>query len=317
MRFLVPVLAVASLATTALIAQEPLFHTSAQIVTVTLSVMDENWRPISDIKPDDLTVLDDRRPREIRSLDRDTLPLTLGLIADTSGTQAQFIQKHRDDLQQFLRQVLHQGDRAFLVSIPGEARLTQDLTDNVKVLQSAVNFLGKGGDAGEIFGGDCPELVPNETNCGSLIWNGVWASSNLRLRKEQGRKAILLLSDGIDTGSEHSVADAIEAAQTANTPVYVIATPSSMPFASAALDSMNQRGTVRMRRLAEETGGGYFVMATNPAGIFAQIETELRHLYVVTFAILASDRDGKVHKLAVKVNRAGSRVRARAEYVAQ
>jgi VWFA-related protein len=317
MRFLVPVLAVATLATIALTAQEPIFHTSAQIVTVTVSVMDENWRPISDIKRDDLTVLDDRRPREIRSLDRDELPLTFGMVADTSGTQAQFIQKHRDDLQRFLRQVLHQGDRAFLVSIPGESRLTQDLTDNVKLLQSAVNFLAKGGAVGEIFGGDCPELVPNETNCGSLIWNGVWASSSLRLRKEQGRKAILLLSDGIDTGSEHSVADAIEASQSADAPVYTLASPSSMPFASSVLDNLNQRGTSRMRRLSEETGGGYFMMANNPAGIFAQIEAELRHLYVVTFAIPASDRDGKFHKLAVKVKREGARVRARAGYVAQ
>lgn len=299
----------------ALIAQDAIFTTRTQLVTVTVSVTDKNGRPIADMQAGEFAVFDDKRPRPIQSFSQERdAPLTLGLVADNTGSQAMFIQQHRRHLRQFLYQVLHPKDRAFFVSIFGPARLVADTTDSPEELEDAASdmFLHL---QSEPFGGDCPDFVFSplpfaRSNCGSLIWNGVWASAKLKLHKDQGRKAILLLSDGQDTGSEHSLSTTIEAAQSADTPVYTIASTGRAPL------RMRLRGVSDMKRLSEETGGGHFKATKDPAKIFSQIEAELRHLYVLSFVLPESDRDGKFHKLTVKSSRGGARVRARAGYVA-
>lgn len=318
MRFLVPVLAVAILAAIGLTAQETIFHTSAQIVTVTVSVTDTNGRPISDMKAGEFTLLDDSRSREIRSISQDlNVPLTLGLVADNSGSQVHYIERHRASLLQFLRQVLQEGDRAFLVSVPGPARLLEDLTGSVDRLEQAVDTLkNRRWNHGETVGRDCKSRW--SVRCGTLIWNGIWGAASLRLRKIEGRKAILALTDGQDTGSEHNLDAVIEAAQAADAPVYTIGTE---PFGKIGrihpvLAVRNTRGLGHLRRLSEETGGSFFDAPKDPAKVFAQIEAELRHLYVLSFVLPERDRDGKFHKLTVKSSRPGTRVRARAGYVA-
>lgn len=304
--------------TLALLAQDAIFHTGTQLVTVTVSVTDKNGRPITDMKADEFTLLDDKRPREVESFAQEMdAPLTLGLVVDNTGSQAQFIQQHRKDLLQFLRQVLQPRDRAFLVSIRGPAWLVADVTDSQEDLADATVNRPRH-MTGEPFGGDCPAFIPVPfagKGCGSLIWNGVWGAAKLRLHREQGRKAILLLSDGQDTGSEHGIGATIEAAQGADAPVYTLAS-TGIPLGIGSL-AMRSMGLSRLKRLSEETGGGYFKATKNPATIFAQIEAELRHLYVLSFVLPESDRDGKFHKLTVKSSRPGVRVRARAGYVAE
>jgi Ca-activated chloride channel family protein len=130
MRFLVPALAVAIVAAIGLTAQETVFRSSAQVMTVTVSVTGRNGRPVSDIRREELSILDEGRRREIQTFDQSSdVSLTLGLVVDTSGSQHTFVEQHRDEMQQFLRQVLHPGDRAFLVAIPGPSVLEQDITD--------------------------------------------------------------------------------------------------------------------------------------------------------------------------------------------
>jgi VWFA-related protein len=233
-------------------------------------------------------------------------------------------------MQQFLRQVLHPGDRAFLVAIPGPSVLEQDITDSVKDLTKAVDHLGASrmapfGRSQKTFGGPC---VGN--TCGSLIWNGVWASAGLRLHMEKGRKAILLLSDGQDTGSVHSLQDTIEAAQAADAPVYTIGSEAVVgggfggrgPRGGGRGAPRNGRATMdgglnELRRLSEETGGAYFDASEDSTKVFAQIEAELRNLYVLTFGVPEQDRDNRFHRLVVTSNRDGARVRSRSGYVAE
>ncbi len=309
--------AVVLIAACGVVGQDGILHVSTQVVTVTVSVTDKNGRPISDMKRDEFTLLDDGRPREIQSLSQDLdVPLTLGLVVDNTGSQMQFIRKHRNDLLQFLRQVLQPKDRAFLVSIRGPAWLLVDVTDSQDQLAEGTNLNPRPGK--EPFAGDCPAFIPIPfagKGCGSLIWNGVWGSAKLRLHQEQGRKAILLLSDGQDTGSEHSLVATIEAAQGADAPVYTLASE-PLPLGIGPL-AQNAIGAAHLKRLSEETGGGDFKATRNPAKIFEQIEAELRHLYVLTFALPEQDRDGKFHKLLVKSSRKDVRVRARAGYIAQ
>lgn len=323
MRPLVFALTVAGVAGAGLLAQETIFRSSANVVTVTVSAIDKNGRPVPDLKPDEFTLYDDGQVREINSFSQDLdVPLTLGLVVDVSGSQREFIKKHRKDLRQFLRQVMHPGDRAFLISVPSLALLTVDLTDSAAELDAAVKDLDGQRMRGDIVGGACPGFSARTymgMNCGTLLWNGVWGSARLRLRKVEGRKAILVLSDGQDTGSEHSLSSAIEAAQGADAPVYTIGSePSStVAFFTPALRSRNALGLSYLQHLADETGGGYFKAARDPSKIFSQIEGELRHLYVLSFSLPEAERDGKYHRLEVKSSREGIRLRARAGYIAE
>lgn len=316
------VFAVVLLAAIAIAAQEPIFSTSAQVLTVTVSITDRDGRPITDIRRDELTILDDGRRREIQSFSQSSdVPLTLGLVVDNSGSQHEYVERHRDDMRQFLRQVLHKGDRAFLVAIPGPAVLEQDVTDSVKDLTKAVDDLGdrvripRGMNQAKFFGGPCRASV----GCGSLIWNGVWGSAGLKLYKAKGRKAILLMSDGEDTGSDHNLKDAIEAAQAADAPVYTIGSASVMNMRGAPRNVriVANGGLGELRRLSEETGGAYFDAPEDPTDVFAQIEAELRNLYVLSFGVPEQDRDGRFHRLVVTSKRDGARVRSRAGYVAE
>lgn len=314
MRLWLPAALVSLAAVFALIAQDADFSASAQIVTVAFSAIDKLGRPVPDLQLDELKLLDNGHPRDIRSFSRDTdLPLTLGLVADISSSQSEYIRKHREDLRQFLHQVLHQGDQAFLVSVSKRSTLTVDMTDSFEALDAAIDQLEMDRSEGEPFGGAC------RTTCGTLLWNGIWGSAKLRLNEVQGRKAILVLSDGQDDGSIRSLSAAIEAAQGADAPVYTIG---SEPLALAAwvapgMKALNMMGLSRLKRLSEQTGGGYFKATKDPSKIFDQIETELRHLYVLSFALPVEDRDGKFHRLEVKSSRDGVRVRSRVGYLAQ
>jgi VWFA-related protein len=304
----------------ALVAQDDVIHVSTELVTVTVLATDRNGRPIEDLKRDEFMVFDDGRRRPIQAFHRELdMPLTFGLVVDTSGTQANYVEKHKADLQQFFKAVLQPRDRAFLVTIPNTARLDVDLTDSVESLQQATARLTKWGAKKmnkETFGGNCPPILfVSGRTCGTLIWNGVWAAAKLRLHNETGRKAIVLMTDGLDTGSEHSLAATIEAAQGADAPVYTIASLPHFPFTSR-VRAENSGLAMRLQRLSEETGGGYFLVTTDPSGIFQQIEEELRHLYVLSFTLPEADRDGKFHRLDVRTSRADVKVRARAGYVA-
>lgn len=320
-----------------LIAQEEILHVSTELVTVTVSVMDRNGRPIQDIKREEFTVLDDGRPREIQAFHQELdMPLTLGLVADISGSQVDFVKKHRVDLHQFFGQVLHPGDRAFLVSVPNSARLDVDFTESVEELDQGAGRLQSMRKMNrETFGGECPGFSFRKS-CGTLIWNGIWGSAKLKLHGLQGRKAIVVLTDGQDTGSKHSLSETIEAAQGADAPVYTISsqppvlkramrglpplTPGAAIGRAAGVGmqaAMNATGKAHLHRLAEETGAAFFDVERDLSDVFRQIEEELRHLYVLSFTLPEADRDGKFHKLEVKSSRADVKVRARAGYIAQ
>ena len=128
------------------------------------------------------------------------------------------------------------------------------------------------------------------------------------MKSVDGRKAMIMVSDGWDTGSIHSLTDAIEAAQGADTLIYTIRYPALSGLLAA-------KGRSGLRRLSGETGGrAYAAPQEGAAGIFAKIEEELRNLYVLGFAVPETARDGKVHMLEVKSKRKGLTLRARKSY---
>lgn len=314
------------LAACACLGQEPAnIRVDVNLVTVACSALDRNRVPVQNLRKEDFTLVDDGSPREIQYFwqERD-LPLTIGLIVDVSGSQSGEIRRHRETIMQFLRQVIGPQDRAFLVTVGPEVRLVTDLTNSMDDLSAgveAIQFRSKSGvQLGEpCRGADSPlsrhrrglrRIIPG---CGgTALWNGIYAAAKLKMKSNAGRKALIVLSDGMDTGSFHNLTDAIEAAQSADTLVYTL--HSLSPAVMAMMAPLAVRGASNMRRLAVETGGQAFASSRNVSAIFLEIENQLRNLYVLGFLSPDGAREGEYHKLEVKPAKANVTIRARKGY---
>jgi len=239
------------------------------------------------------------------------LPLMLGPIVDVSGSQAAFVESHRHTVARFVSQVMSPQDRAFLVTLASEVKLVTDLTGSIDELLRGVTRVGRGAIAGEQFGEPCFGVCG-----GTALWNAVYAAARQRMRRAHGRKALIILSDGLDTGSPHSLAAAIESVQETETVVYAIKYVD--PTAVSGVSRARERRNRGLERLTDETGGYTFPDPGDRLGeIFAKIENSLRNLYLLGFTPPEDARDGRFHKLDVKMARKNLAVRARDGYCAQ
>lgn len=291
----------------------PDFAVDAGVVLVSVTATDRNGNFVSDLRLEDFVLQDDGKPRAIENMWReDSTPLTIGLIADTSWSQMTYLEQHQRTLAQFLGQVLRPQDQAFLLSIPTRVLIAVDVTHSLDELQKGVNQLHLRPQQFPQFGELCPssKFLRQEIACTSPLWNAVYDAANLRMRQIDGRKALILWSDGMDIKSQHTLADAIESAQSAGTPVYTIR--------AGNLISSLGGGKGNLSRLANETGGRAYSSTdeTGSTKIFDEIETELRNTYVLAFSLPPAARDGKFHKLKVTSKRRGVTIRTRAGYFA-
>jgi VWFA-related protein len=297
------------------------------LVTVTCEVSDRGGAPAKNLRIEDFELRDNGREQKIESLwQEQDLPLTIGLLVDVSGSQSAFIDEHRRAVIQFLAQILGPKDRAFLVTIGPEAKLIADLTgsptssptSSIDELRRAAERMDPSQSAGTVFGESCFQTIPGRGCGGTALWNGVYASARQKLRWVQGRKALIVISDGFDTGSPHSLSDSIEAVQESAGVVYAIkyVDPTVTPsIAGISRRNAAQRG---LERLTDETGGYTFPdPGDRLTEVFAKIEQDLRNQYVLGFTPPVEARDGRFHKLEVKMRPRGLTVRARIGYYAQ
>lgn len=313
MRWALPMAMAVSLRLLAQSVPSPDFAVDAGLVLISATAVDRNGNVVPDLRIEDFVLEDNGKPRTIENMWReDTTPLTIGLIVDTSWSQLPFIEQHQRTLTQFLGQVLRAQDQAFLLSIPGRVQMAVDLTHSVNDLQNGVNNLQSRTGVFPPFGEPCPpaKILLKEVFCTSPLWNSVYDGASLRMLQAEGRKALILWSDGMDVKSQHTLTDTIEAAQRAATTVYTIR-------AGNLLSSLGG-GKGNLSRLANETGGRAY-SATDETGsqkIFSEIEAELRGTYILAFSLPPNARDGKFHKLKVTTKRRGVAIRTRAGYFA-
>jgi Ca-activated chloride channel homolog len=292
-------------------AQKPDLRVDVDLVTVACSVTDHG-APARDLKRGDFLLKDNGEPREISNFWQESdLPLTVALVADVSGSQMSFIRNHRDAIAQFLQQVIGERDRAMIVEIAGEARLDVPLTGSLSRLEAAVGRIGR--QQGELLGPPCRnEHFPRSCG-GTALWHGLYYTAEI-LKPVSGRKAIVVLSDGMDTGSDISLTDLIEKVQSAETVVYSIKYANPMRFLSLSATIM-QAAARGLEKLSRESGGVNYPNPGKKTGeVFAEIESDLRNLYVLGFTPPADARDGAFHKLDVKTTRKDLVVRYRSGY---
>lgn len=294
--------------------QTPDIQLTVDLVTVASSVTDHKGAPVRNLTPADFNLTDNGQPREIRNVWQESdLPLTIALVADVSGSQAGYVQDHREAIAQFLKQVIGQRDRAMIVQVARQAWLISDVTGSTQALDEAVGEIGTHqGKQAHVLGPPCRNVRIPHSCGGTALWHGLYHTAKA-LKNVTGRKAIIVLSDGVDTGSDVTVNDVIEAAQSADAVVYSIKYSSPASFVSIGTLVAEKVGH-GLEHVDHETGGLTF---GNPgkktSEVFSRIESDLRDLYVLAFTPPAEARDGKFHKLEVKTVR-NDLVRSRAGY---
>ncbi|HUA83733.1 MAG TPA: VWA domain-containing protein [Bryobacteraceae bacterium] len=307
----------------ALSAQRPDIRVDVGAVNVTCEVTDRHGAPVKNLTAADFELRDNGRVQSVEHLwQEDDLPLTIGLIVDISGSQSAFIQSHRDAVTQFLRQVMRPQDRAFIATVGPEAKLLADLTSSAEELRKRIDLIDFSNNAGTQFGESCDTVLPLSGCGGTALWNAVYAAAGQKMKWIQGRKALIVLSDGFDTGSMHSLGDAIEAVQETETVVYAIKyVDPDVSLAQAGL--LGRKPNRGLERLTDETGGWTFPdPASQLPEIFDKIQIDLRNQYVIGFTPPPEARDGRFHKLEVKMAHPASAffkqltVRARIGYFA-
>ena len=298
-------------------AQEPAtIHVDVNEVTVAVTVSHQNGAPVGNLRREDFTILDNGQLREIQSFWQETdLPLSIGLIVDVSGSQRGVIGKHFETIAQFLSQVMGPRDRAFLLTVGDtKVRLATDLTSSLDELRTGVDAIRRSKSAGALFGEFCRpgHSIVGLGSCDTVLWDGVYSAARLKMKPVTGRKALIVLSDGGDLGSLHTLTDAIEAAQSADTLVYTIQYVAPL----YRFNPIFKRTRARLQRLSDGTGAKAFDAPKDPGLVFAEIETDLRNLYVLGFTPSEDARDGKFHTLEIKIRKADATVRARQGYKA-
>src|ERR1700693_1758334 len=178
-----------------------------KVVTLPVTVRDKHGKIVRDLTKDDFTLQEDGRPQTIRYFSQDTnLPLTLGLLVATSRSQTNVLDAERNASRSFLDQVMvHEKDKAFLIHFDREVELLQDLTSSREKLQSALELLKTPSDrerANDPNDSDNSKSGPGSQHGGTQLYDAVYLASNELMKKQQGRKAIIILSDGIDHGSQ-------------------------------------------------------------------------------------------------------------------
>src|SRR5258708_29369315 len=178
-----------------------------KVVTLPVTVRDKHGKIVRDLTKDDFTLQEDGRPQTIRYFSQEAnLPLTLGLLVDTSRSQTNVLDAERNASRGFLDQMLVQEkDKAFLIHFDREVELLQDLTSSREKLQAALELLKTPSDRDRsndpADSGDSRSGSGSHHGGGTQLYDAVFLASNELMKKQQGRKALVILSDGVDRGS--------------------------------------------------------------------------------------------------------------------
>src|SRR6202167_5724474 len=292
---------------------------NVNVVGIFFNVKDKHGALIPNQTKDDFEVSEDGKGQTIKYFTAESnLPLTLGILIDSSGSQIRVLDMEKEVGGAFLRQILTDKDEAFVIDFNVESELVQDYTRDVHRLQAALNKVKI--QSGVVSGGSgIPGLgqgpVPTHNTPGTVLYDAVYLSAHDMLSKEVGRKAMILLTDGEDEGSKLKIKDAIEAAQKADSIVYVLLCADRGFYGGFG---MGYSGASEMEKLTEATGGRVINVGNKFDKLkeaFDQIAAELRSQYSIGYTSTNAVLDGSYRKLQIK-SKQGYKIQTRAGYYA-
>lgn len=323
-----------------------------KVVTLPVTVRDKKGQIVTNLTKDDFTLLEDNRPQTIKYFNLDTnLPLTLGLLVDTSGSMRNAFDQEKTASKTFFNQMLAKPeDKGFLIHFDREVELLQDLTPSKDKLASALEELGPTQQSSSPDSGDSdPGQRRMRHGGGTQLYDSIYLAADELMKKQQGRKAIVVLSDGQDRGSKETLNSAIEAAQRANTVVYTVYFQGEQPHegfgngggygrphigmggggypgggypggrgGQRPSEEPRVDGKKIMIQIAEQTGGRMFEAKKkeNFDQVYASIAEELRSQYMLGYTPDKSSTDDSYHKITLTAKQKDLFVQTRDGYYA-
>ncbi len=334
--------------------QGPTISVNVKLVTMFATVRDKHGTLIRNLTKDDFALQQDGHPQTITYFAPDSdLPLTLGLLVDTSMSQRRVLDQERDASHAFLDHMLREDkDKAFVIHFDHEVELLQDLTSSRQKLEASLNQLGRpqfsqtGGSGGS--SGSDPDSGGGSGSGGrgahgyggggTLLYDAVFLASDELMKKQQGRKALIVLSDGVDHGSKETLRDAIETAERADTLVYSVLFADKEGYGNGGgyggghmggggmggggmgggghhryPQESRPDGKKVLQQLSKETGGRFFEVTKKETidQIYAEIDEELRNQYALGYTPDKTDAAVGYHKIQLTTKQKDATVQTR------
>jgi VWFA-related protein len=335
--------------------QGPTISVNVKLVTMFATVRDKHGALIRNLSKDDFALQQDGHPQTITYFAPDSdLPLTLGLLVDTSMSQRRVLDQERDASHAFLDHMLREDkDKAFVIHFDREVELLQDLTSSRQKLEASLDQLGRP-QFSQTGGSGSSGSDPDSTSGGggggggrgsrgyggggTLLYDAVFLASDELMKKQQGRKALIVLTDGVDRGSKETLRDAIETAERADTLVYSILFADHEGYGNGGGYSGGHMGGGGMggggmgggghrrspqesrpdgkkvlQQLSKETGGRFFEVTKKETidQIYSEIDEELRNQYALAYTPDKNDAAVGYHKIQLTTKQKDATVQTR------
>jgi VWFA-related protein len=283
---------------------------TVNLVNLYFSVRDKNGF-ITNLHKDDCSIYEDKALQKTKNFTQEkNLPLTIGILLDTSGSQIHVLPLEQQSGAEFLKDVLTPKDEAFLISFDINVNLLADYTNSPREIRRAIDSaeINTGASSGSVTG--------NSRSGGTHLYDAVYLAAHDKLRQEAGRKILILLTDGGEQGSEETLKSATEAAQKANAIIYVILIADRGFYSGGGFGIYT--GDRDMEQLATQTGGRVINVGNDGKKLeaaFDQIQDELRTQYLASFTPTNAKIDGTFRTLNVTCQ-PGQKIQARKGYYA-
>ena len=289
--------------TPALTDDDEVIKVDTEVVNVLFTAQDRNRRLITNLAQGDVRILENDKPQEITAFAKQVdLPLSLAILIDTSISQERTLPSEKSAAISFLESVVRPTkDEVAVISFTGESTLEQGMTNNMQRLRRAIDrvqFVPPSGYiGGGVITGTPPASSDNQMTAGSTaIWDSIWVTSDeiLGPAPEKTRRAIILLSDGVNTSGRKKLDDAIQAALKAEAIIYAVGVGDDF-YGGVDRGSMN--------KIAEKTGGRAFFPRDERElrEAFKQIEDEMRSQYLIAYEPADQKLDGSYRKIEIQL----------------
>ncbi len=319
--------------------QTPSISVDVKMVSMLAAVRDKHGHLVNNLTKDDFAVEQDGHPQAITYFAQDSdLPLTLGLLVDTSMSQRRVLDQERSTSHTFLDHVLREDkDKAFVIHFDYEVELLQDLTSSRQKLDASLDQVGAP-EFSQTGGSGSSGGRGSRGGGGTLLYDAVYLASNELMKKQQGRKALIILSDGVDRGSKESLQISIETAQRADTLVYSILFSDREEYGNGGgyggghgggggmgggghhryPQESRPDGKKILEQMSRETGGRFFEVSKKQPieQIYAALDEELRNQYGLGYVPDKADVAPGYHKIRVTVKQKELTVQTRDGYYA-
>jgi VWFA-related protein len=274
------------------------------LTNVLFTAVDKNKRFITTLKQEDIRVLEDGAPQQLFTFQRETArPLSLAILIDTSASQERTLPEEKSAAQQFVDTVIRPSkDEVAVLTFTGDPTLEQGLTGSIARVRRAIDRVEFTPPSGYVGGGVLVGTPPisgdNQARAASTaIWDAIWVTSRevLSETSDKTRRAVILMTDGVDTSSRLKLSEAVDSALKADAIIYAVGIGDSFSF-----DGVDEGS---LRKITERTGGrAYFPRNEDDLrSAFAQIQDELRSQYLVAYSPSNKAKDGSFRKVQIEV----------------